>query len=141
MKPLLVGELNPYGIDPKFALYPVPKYASGARLAEILNLSRGRYLDRFDRVNLCIGEWSMKEARLTAEKILNQERDVVILLGRKVATAFDVHVDLLTACLVGDGATAYVIPHPSGLNRFWNEPDARERVRALLAPVLKEVLA
>lgn len=27
---VLVGELNPYGADPQFALYPTPRHAAGA---------------------------------------------------------------------------------------------------------------
>lgn len=36
MKPLLVGEQNPYGADPKFALYPYPENSGGERPAIVL---------------------------------------------------------------------------------------------------------
>ena len=65
---LLVGESNPYGADPEFALFPLPERASGARLQEILRLSTGEYLRRHDRVNLCAeGKWSGPLARQSAQ--------------------------------------------------------------------------
>ena len=36
----LVGEQNPYGADPNFALYPLPENAAGARLARFLGLQK-----------------------------------------------------------------------------------------------------
>lgn len=63
MKPLLVGEQNPYGADPKFALYPYPENSAGGRLCfKVFGLTRHEYLARFDRVNLCSGKWSMSRA-------------------------------------------------------------------------------
>jgi hypothetical protein len=50
---VLVGESNPYGADPRYALYPLPPQASGGRLARILGLSARQYLRAFPhRVNL-----------------------------------------------------------------------------------------
>ncbi len=143
MKPLLVGEANPYGDDPKFALYPLPERASGHRLCTlIMGLSRGEYLRRFDRVNLCpTSEWSMREARETA-RTLQSGQGPLVLLGRKVVAAFGPWGGEPAPFTVYHGVrTYYDLPHPSGLCREWSVPGAFERARALLAPLLAAEVA
>lgn len=142
MKPLLVGELNPYGSDPDMALYPLPEHASGGRLQRILGLSRGEYLRRFDRVNLCTGWWSMKAARERAHEIaLERDGQVVILLGVRVAQAFGFHPEPFkrwgrSMDSVGPGVV-YILPHPSGRNPRWNGELAVEKARELLKAYLQ----
>lgn len=132
MKPLLVGEVNPYGADPEMALYPLPEEASGGRLARILGLSRGEYLRRFDRVNLCSGRWSEREARDAAYALMTSGRPK-ILLGTKVRKAFGYDpFPLFTRS--GD---YYFLPHPSGRCRIWNRPGAYEKARELLEEFLR----
>src|SRR5574342_971152 len=92
MKPLLVGEANPYQTDPRlaqrYALYPDPPHCAGWNLChKVMQLEEDDYLRRFDRVNLCDGKWSMKEARFRADRI-SIERDAFILCGAKVCAAF-----------------------------------------------------
>lgn len=132
-KPLLVGESNPYGSDPKFALYPEPRGASGDRLCRmIMGLSDGTYMARFDRVNLCVGRWSMPEARKRASELLEGPHEVFVLLGAKVRAAF-----LGAQATIGiaklNGKTLICLHHPSGLCRAWGVPGAVEEARALLA--------
>lgn len=149
-KPLLVGEMNPYGADPDYALYPLPEHASGGRLQRILGLTRDEYLDKFDRANLCEGKWSMPAARRRATELLNGEHDVYILLGRKVADAFrhpgaspfTTSFSYRSLVVVGDAEALLnpplvqkvrvYLPHPSGLNRVWNDPHAADEARRLL---------
>lgn len=132
MKPLLVGEANPYGGDPYYALYPLPENASGGRLARILGLSDQRYLDAFDRRNLCPMEWNMKDARANAAAILASERTAVILLGAKVAKAFGLDYAPFTR-----HQRLLILPHPSGLNRIWNMRGSVARARELVTPLLE----
>lgn len=131
LKPLLVGEVNPYGADPAMALYPLPEDASGGRLARILGLSRGEYLRRFDRVNLCTGAWSIRAAREASYR-LRVEGPPKILLGQKVAAAFG----FPAGPHFGKVGNFYFLPHPSGRNRIWNRPGAQEKARELLAEFL-----
>lgn len=141
MKPLLVGEVNPYGADPDFALYPLPERASGGRLAKILGLGHADYLRMFDRVNLCTGRWSAPASREAAREILAAKPRPLILLGAKVRSAFHVldSWDWFDAFFLrpGDEQRGWprvgLMPHPSGLNRLWHRPDAMRRARALLA--------
>ena len=131
-KPLLVGEANPYGADPRFALYPEPRGASGDRLCrKVMGLSGGAYMARFDRVNLCTGKWSKPEAVARAQELLAGPHQTYVLLGAKVRAAF-----LGAPCTTGiaklKDKTLVCIPHPSGLCRAWGDPAEIPRVRAWL---------
>lgn len=143
MKPTLVGELNPYGADPYFALYPAPDGCSGHRLCcLVLGMPRHTYLEAFDRVNLCEGKWSIRSGREKARSLWNDPAISTrwILLGRKVADAFETP---FVPYEISEGGTILVLPHPSGLNRMWAEPGAfgraREAVRAF-APEVAHLL-
>lgn len=131
-RPLLVGELNPYGVDPAMALYPLPLWASGHRLQLKLGLSMREYLRAFDRVNLCTGSWSAPVARHLAAGLMadGRHRDFV-LLGARVAKAFGLEFRPFTRELRG-GQWFVLLPHPSGRSRGWNPVDAGELARALL---------
>jgi hypothetical protein len=64
------------------------------------------------------------------------EARVVVLLGQKVATAFDVrHPHLFVLCQTSGPAMA-VMPHPSGRNRYWNEPAHIARAEQFLRGLL-----
>lgn len=137
MKPLLVGEANPYGADPAFALYPLPERSSGDRLCRlVMGLERREYLRRFDRVNLCPQRWSMPLARRNALRIMLDEKVTpVVLLGAKVCAAFSLKFEPFTVkrSESDTGTQVYVtLPHPSGLSRAWNEENAFLRARTVL---------
>lgn len=126
-RPLLVAESNPYGSDPRYALYPYPETSAGGRLCfKVLGLTRREYLSRFDRVNLCAGKWNMKEARGRAAEIY-ERNGWVVLFGARVCRAFDFSFLPFTT-----RGRHVILPHPSGLSRAWNEPGAFERARAVL---------
>lgn len=134
-KPILVGESNPYGADPQFALYPAPDGCSGHRLATlILGMSRRDYLDSFDRVNLCAGSWSLKLAREKVCELRRGDSRRFILCGSKVCQAFGRTFAPFSSGWHGGDQVA-VLPHPSGLCRLWNQqPKAfTEARRAVLA--------
>ena len=115
----LVGEVNPYGADPKFALYHLPEYASGNRLRRILGLRAYTY-EALDRRNLCTGRWSLTDARLAAEEILKTSCPTVVILGRKAASAFRFKGEFFSAEARG-AVNLISLPHPSGLNPIWND--------------------
>ena len=130
MKSLLVGETNPYGADPHWALYPSPPGCTGHRLCYlVLGLSGDEYLERFDRVNLCVGKFRMADARDSAKRLGDKYRgSVKVLLGRKVCSAWNVDFKPFTII----DAEVVILPHPSGLNRMWGEAGAFDRARAVL---------
>lgn len=133
---ILVGEANPYGTDPQYALYPLPERASGDRLCTlIIQLDRQEYLRRFERVNLCPSKWSIKEARVNAEKLRTRaktEDGILVLLGSKVHTTFDWTFNPFTVTYLDPKGHYVSLPHPSGLCRVWNEPGALDRARVAL---------
>lgn len=126
MKVILVGELNPYGQDPRYALYHEPEHASGARLRRILGLRITTYVGLTKR-NLCIGRWSMKAAQAAARQILKEDWDCVVMLGAKVKAAFGVKLDAFS----GQGVLV-ALPHPSGRNPAWNYINAAHEARELM---------
>jgi hypothetical protein len=155
-RPWLVGESNPYqlpGDDPEheYDLFPAPDGSAGQRLAQvILGLSRPDYLRLLNRRNLLSGKWSVPRARQAAtELFVNSWKaafdagwptPALILLGAKVSAAFGRPFAPFTAetvtCPVTGERRYVTLPHPSGLSRGWNDPDAYRRARALVLPLV-----
>jgi hypothetical protein len=162
VKPLIVGESNPFGRDEYYALYPEPEGCSGDRLCRVvMGLRRRTYMAEFERANLVRGKWSMPVARerarglteLSDEDRARLERfeigqtsalgDLVelrtfILLGRKVAEAFG----WKGAPQIGLAQRYHFfifLPHPSGRNRVWNDPDSIRGCRAALRGSLPRI--
>jgi hypothetical protein len=139
MKPLLVGEMNPYSSLEQYDLWPHPEGCSGHRLCHaILEMTEEQYLAAFDRLNLVRGrDWCPDEARFRAATI---RHDRIILLGAKVCRAFELGYQAFRTTAVGT-KRILMLPHPSGLNRQWNDPHAapaaREAVR-IFAPEVYE---
>jgi hypothetical protein len=149
---LLVGEANPYGGDPEMALYHLPRGASGDRLREILGLRDATY-EAIPKANLCPQEWDLREARGRAERLFYGPSDVLVLLGARVRLAFGApgNEGLFASerrttlerrgyagapipeapAAPGEKILVY-LPHPSGRNPIWNNPEARARARSLL---------
>lgn len=120
----LVGEANPYGGDPEFALYPSPDGCSGHRLCcLILGMRRSAYLRAFHRVNLCPERWSTPIARKTVESLEDGRK--LVLCGSKVCGAFRVEYSPFNRL----SDIVLVLPHPSGRNLMWNAPDSFQRAR------------
>jgi hypothetical protein len=59
----------------------------------------------------------------------------VILLGKGVAGAFGARADFFEWFELR-GRRAVVIPHPSGVSRWWNEPANRRRASRFIRSVL-----
>lgn len=134
MKPLLVGEQNPYGADPRYALYPAPAWSVGAHLCRgVLGLTAHEYLRAFDRVDLVAGRWSLPQARLAAAALVHPRR---VLLGARVCAAHGVPFEPFHHVSSSAGWWGVVLPHPSGRSRFWNDPRAVERARSAVRKLL-----
>lgn len=144
----LIGEDNPYGDTPEFALYPSPDGCSGHRLMKILGLPEDQYL-AIHRANLCARDsFSMKEARRRAQIFCADPSApwrVIVLLGRKVADAFGYEMDFFTHGIEPTTATwtrpvtLVSLPHPSGRVLLWNKPEARQRAREILRELAPEL--
>lgn len=148
---LLVGELNPYGSDARYALYHEPKSAAGFRLqSKILGVDARRWYLPIWRTNLCVGSWDRDEAKARAESLLAVPSpwSVVVLLGRKVADAFDracavvpPNFEQATRVTLGGalGQTLVSLPHPSGRSTAWNDRENVARARAVMATVARGI--
>lgn len=136
------------GMDPnQWALYPYPERSAAGRLKDMLGWTRSEYLSVFARANL-LGEYPgptfpLSRGRLAAEGVAQKLAPrPLLLMGRGVADSFGFPTrDILTweSYLLGSTLiVAAVVPHPSGLNRFYNQPGNRERVRAWLQAQCEE---
>lgn len=128
---LFVGEMNPYGTKPEFALYHLPREAAGNRLREILGLSDADY-EKLAKVNLCVGKWTNAVARQKGQELLrHSDYKVIVGLGEKVRWALGGPEPFLLVS-VASGLTVVTLPHPSGRCRTWNRPDSRQLARQVM---------
>jgi hypothetical protein len=142
----LLGEQNPYGSNPEFALYCYPPGCAGYRLRRILGLPQYQYLD-LHRKNLCDGDWSSQDARKRARELLSPEAPwrVIVLLGRKVTASFekvaldDVPLVPFSTRECRPGMTLVSLPHPSGRNTCWNDRKLWDRAREILRELAPEL--
>lgn len=127
-RPMLVGEDNPYGSDPYYALYPAPDGCSGERLCRlVLGMRRNDYLCAFNRVNLCPDKWSWRTAREAARSLSSCYTRRVIALGAKVAGAFGHEFRPFEIV-----ENVLMLPHPSGRCRLWGNPGAYRLAREVV---------
>jgi hypothetical protein len=135
---LIVGMNNPLSSDPRLALWPDPVNCTGWRLwkmtSERTGATRHQYTRAFDRTNMVVGRWTHSAAvqwwQENNDQILEQY-DVCLLLGAATRSAAGMS-RLPELCIRGGIAT---LPHPSGLNRWYNE-----RVNKAAAEILLEEL-
>jgi len=152
-KPILIGMNNPVSTRAGHELYPLPDGCTGNRIWKMLSARTGatmrQYLETFERRNLVRGAaFDKVQARAKAYEYVVELRDsgrTVVLLGNEVRRAFD-FVLRGDGSLFGDeglppvlvhptvigGVTWRQIPHPSGLNRWYNEPENVKVVELLL---------
>ena len=73
--------------------------------------------------------WPVAEARCQAELMLpTLQGRKVVFAGRNVADAFGINSPWLTWAW-GLGFKMIVVPHPSGVNRWWNSPENLLKLR------------
>lgn len=124
------------------------------RLAKLCGISMKKYLETFERINL-IKEWPGKQkngkgdafpeklAALNAAWLLPKlEARKVIFLGLNVARAFaSPREDFFVWFELGgffQKTEAAIVPHPSGVNHFWNERANRLAAQRFLRKALKQ---
>jgi len=142
-KPLLVGMNNPQGNVP---LFPHPPGCTGWRIWQMIKgqtgARRGEYMNTFDRVNLLDSPvWNARAARANREAILRQmEGRTAVLLGRAVPACLGLPATLAGVWYVTpnpDDQTKDTrwcfLPHPSGLNRWYNDPENLKMASELLS--------
>lgn len=141
---LLVGESNPYGGDPRYALYNEPATSAGGRLQRLIFGIEGRrwYLPMW-RVNLCVGDFEREAAKRRALELLGEAPwTTIVLLGRQVQHAFDVALPKgFSFSTIFDRERAKIcVPHPSGRNAaLWGNPDNVKAARDHMRRVAPEI--
>ena len=144
MRPLIIGEAPARTGDPRRPLLG----RTGSRLAALCGLALQDYARTFARVNV-LERWPGKagkgdafdlpEARQRAALLRRRfvGGRLVVLLGRRTARAFGLDSAYLLPLRLSC-ATVVVLPHPSGINRWWNEPENVRRASRFLRRVAKE---
>jgi uracil-DNA glycosylase len=143
-KPLIIGEMPGAGklYQDEKDLGPIAG-ATGRRLAKLLGISLDEYILRWDRRNIFAnrvpGPWDTYHAGLGASLIYAQEsgfvyRPLVVLLGKKVHAAFGFRSHAAYQMIPAKtGKMQWLLmPHPSGLCRWWNDPSNTHSVEVLL---------
>jgi len=136
LKPLLVGQAPGESGD------GIPLSGRcGRKLCGLMKTDLDDYLEKFDRVNVLDffpgkngkgDAFPINKAREMASRIRLGERPFVVLLGRNVARAFGMaKMDPLTWTTVR-GTPVALVPHPSGVNRWWNDCTNVRRARRFL---------
>lgn len=145
-KPLLIGQAPSAETEGR----PAFDGRSGRFLASLLGLPLPELFRRLEATNL-IGRFPGKavrpgkgdlfpteEAKEAAAKLDVTGREV-LLAGKKVAAAFGLKkVGWFEPTKLGKGErSAKVIPHPSGVNRWWNDEKNREKAKKVLKKLLE----
>ena len=115
----------------------------GRKLAELLGVELEVFLARTRRVNLN-DRWHGKDGKGDAfDEVAGVKKAQaiwrsrggpkrVVLLGHVVAECFGMVGDFLEVHWTFDDRRWLIFPHPSGVNRWWNDPKNRRRARAAL---------
>lgn len=115
--------------------------STGANLASIAEWSWEEYVEKTERYNLFLDPqpmWYFKRAFAAARELERQlEGRTIILLGAKVATAFEVLREPNYEWLHEDWANVAKVPHPSGRNRMWNDDEERAKAYEFLKDLLR----
>jgi len=135
---------NPQSRDPAKALWAETPNSTGWHVWKMLNSRTGAsqtdYLRAFHRYNLGQEHFFHSEnARdywLEIEENLFSQFDTVVLLGAAVRKAAGLILPPLYV-----SRTLVALPHPSGLNRWYNNRVNREIVEVLLEELYTEAIA
>ncbi len=144
-RPLVVGEM-PISEDTSEedeVLTGEEGGTSGLRLCRLAGYGDDwrRWCGEWDRTNVfrvrrAAGKWSSRLAAVAAEDMVARfdGRPSVVLLGKKVGSAFgfDPRSYSTLSQRNVNGVEVTVIPHPSGLNRVWNDPAVSEHVAGVM---------
>lgn len=142
---LLIGEAPSRTSDP---LRPLSGRC-GEALAELAGVSTSDFRRRFALANVLSRwpgssgakgtAWRLVRARLEAARLAGRfvPGRTVVLLGKRTALAFGVRAGYFEQTPVGR-ATAVVVPHPSGINRWYNVAENVEKMRAFMRGLEKE---
>lgn len=143
VRPLIVGEApNRLGRSDR----PIGGRC-GDRLAALSGCSPAAFARAFDRTNVLYAwpgaagkgaAFPMTAARRRARAIRSRfvRGRMVILLGLRTAAAFGVRVGYFEPVRFGQ-SDVVVVPHPSGINRWYNDAHNVRRMRAFMRSIAR----
>lgn len=126
-RPVILGMNNPHSQDPRFALAPFPERVAGWRLwrmvHDVCGVNRRQYMDRTDRRNLLSApDWSARAARTESEGLWEAlEGRTVLVCGQSVRRVLWLSDEPPLLWREYHGVRWCLVPHPSGLNRWYND--------------------
>jgi hypothetical protein len=137
----LIGMNNPLSVSPSHALYPDPPNCTGWRVWQMLKARTGAtqtdYLRTFHRYNLGTERnWRIERARQRWDDIadeLEDNFDTIVLLGAAVREATGLRLPPIMF-----SRSVVTIPHPSGLNRWYNSDRNRQMIEIALEEMYVE---
>ena len=155
---MLIGQAPSENGDPSLPLTGI----AGKKLAELLGISWFTYLRRTHRENIFRDfqgkegkgdRFPIDDARRRARRIrIPDDVVLVLLLGKSVAEAFGIKRPTYFEPLYAWGDPAgkiggeparmieiRVIPHPSGISRWWNDPENQKRAKRELSKIARSV--
>jgi len=142
MRFVLIGQAPSRKGRPGMALQRGP---TTKKIVDLLGMEKERYLKCFERVNLleCFpgrreaskgDSFPRKEASQRARILKERYRGrSVLFVGIGVARVFGMKGGPLEWREVEPFRRAAILPHPSGLNRWWNEEENRDAARSFMA--------
>lgn len=142
MRALIIGQAPSQNGDPG---RPLLDGSTGNRLRSLLGVSIDEYTELFERVNLLQefpgksgkgDAFPIESARQRAAELTSTlRRRTVLLIGGNVARAFGINSDYLKWTFQ-NGYWCMIVPHTSGVNRWWNEPANVELARRELTTLV-----
>jgi hypothetical protein len=145
MRPVVLGMNNPHSDDPQDVLSPRFPGSAGCRLYQMVRdvdptVSEADYLAYLDRRNLVTdGDWSRcraaKSGAFMVESLVGLN---VVMLGTLVPPALKLRYSgaWYEWTTTHTGMRYCVVPHPSGLNRIYNDVAYRQRTGGLLVDLI-----
>lgn len=165
MKTVIVGIAPARPGEEGQPLSAIAPRSTGRKISDMLEVSPLVYMRAFDRVNVCPNAQEgtihprsyAAHAENLAASLLRQRN--VILLGQNVAECFGITRERYSYCewkdsrihesygLVGWNTGRFppfrwaVLPHPSGRNRWYNDPFNAETARQFLVAEYRRMIA
>ena len=122
---------------------------TGRKLAMLMDLTFEEFLDTFDRANL-LSRYPGKDGKgdafnphaaernarlLLSENQIDRYRHILVL-GKNVAKAFGYRTDEYMKWQTFSRPFTAILPHPSGINRWWNDKRNHEAAKQFLLELL-----
>lgn len=146
MKPLIIGEAPGKNGDPTTPI----EGRIGRRLAECAGIPFDEFLTTFDRRNLLDvqpqdsgkgADFNVRAAARVARELEKQftPGQTVLILGKRAASAFRITDVAYFQPLTINGAKVYIMPHPSGVNTWWNLLENELQAIRFMHRIVKEL--